>query len=390
MGNFYLDTTQWTLSWLSSAQVAIAPWTPNVQFQFAGPDAQANVTHRYYDPFDRRTPNTQYQICNHPYFNLVEELYDHEGTPFDAGGVRTYTRKFRVVATVTTLGPSMVCSCPGIPMPFAPYIPGRALENDMLARAVKISAKRMMADDYKTWIVTVEYSTAMPEGGPSPSSGTNLGWNRAGIQNNPWDEPPHLEWEPEVGTRTPTADLDQKPFVNSAGQPMYPAPAVEDGISVLVITKNARFNSLVAVRDHIERYSFVVNLNSFVGASRGSALSLPPRAVESYRGPLRYWRMTYRIKFKRRDTSWLQGLFPADTWQPKILDAGMYQIRSIWGVPDPNKELIPIFKGNTQVNYPVPLNGKGQPAAPGMEKFISFKYYPEVDFSDIILPAAKL
>lgn len=380
-----------------SGQIQNPTYIPTYDKFVNGPDAQGNITHRNWDPYNRLTPSTAINLCANNYYQSVEEIYDGEGTPFDANMVRSYVRRFRVKTKYTTMGPAAACACPGIPMPYAPYIPGRPFEWDMYARAVRISARRERAteNEFSSWIVQVDYSTQMPDGGPIPPSEIGLGFSGLGAQNKPWDEPPALEWDPETTTTTPLADKDGNPFVNSAGQPIYPAPPVEQGVAVLTIKRNWRFNSLYQSRLHVEKFSHVVNANAFVGASRGQVLSLPPKAVERYRGPLRYWEMTYRLKFKKGPQNWkgwLEHLFTHDTWQPKLLDAGMYEIKHVAGVPDPNRRLVPIFRAGVQVTQPVPLkNGRmANPTDPiSAQNWLRFRYYAEEDFTDLI-PTGKL
>lgn len=352
--------------------------------------AQGNIKNDNYDPFSYYEPASRLNLCASPYWEKIEETFSGAGTPFDAmTGVREYTRQFHVRVKVPDIGPALVCACPGVPMPYAPYIPGRRWEWDLQARAIKISAARRNPNDpadWQEWVVTVQYSTNMPPGGPI--AGMDLGWNSVGPQNSPWDEPPHLEWDPEVTTTYPLADRDGNPFLNAAGQ-MHPPPPLEDGVAVLVVTRNWRFASLEQCKEHIERYSFVVNQAPFVGAAKGKVLSLPPRATEMYRGLIRYWRMTYRLKFRPTRRQWGHDDFPDDSWQPKVLNAGQYQLKSVLGVPVPNT-LVPIYIGNQAVNYPVPLSGAGLRAEPGDENFLVYRYYDEVDFNDIILPPWKL
>jgi hypothetical protein len=378
------------IGWPYRARMVYGPYTKQAADFYAGPDAQGPMQHRTWDPGDAAVDGWRINLCAHPQFEWIEEIPPASGTPFSADMVRQFERKFRVMARYATLGPTAVCSCPGVPWPYSAYIPGRAGEYDLLARVVRISADREKATDFRAWIVTVGYSTAMPEGGPIPAGLVDLGSVLKGAQNNPWDEPPHLEWDPETETKTPLADLDQKPFRNSAGQLIYPAPVVEEGVAVLVISRNMRFTTLEACRAHIERFSYVVNFNAFLGALRGQILCLPPKAVEMYRGPLRYWRFTYRLKFKKRESAlvtWLQSIYPYDTWQPKMLDAGQFEKRESWlGFSD---ALVPIIKGGAAVNYPVPLKD-GKEAPVGTANWLNFKYYPEEDFSDLILPDSKL
>lgn len=358
-----------------------------------GPDAQGPLLHRTWDPYDRSVASWKIELCYHPIYESVQELYETEGTPFSADMARTYTRRFRVITRNPVHGPSAVCSCPGIPWPYAAYIPGRGGEYDLLARAIRISAKRESTQEHTSWIVAVEYSTAMPDGGPIPPSGINLGWSTLGAQNAPWDEPPHLEWDPDTFTRTPLTDIDGKSMENSAKQIFSNVPPLEEGVSVLIIRRNKSFKTLEEVRAHVERFSCVVNYDTFLGATRGQVFSTPPKAVERYRGPLRYWQMTYRLKFKKKENifrTWLQDVWPLDTWQPKILDAGKYEIRQGWFGDDPAGTLVPIFRAGQPVNYDVPLKD-GHPVAPGTQPtWKRFRYYPEVNFAEIFLPPSKL
>jgi hypothetical protein len=386
--------------WTDQSFLHVNPYIRDADAFYSGPDAAGNITHRTWDPGDNSFPSWNINLCNHPYFEHFQELYENEGTPFDASMVRSFSRKFRVLARSPVFGPVAVCCCPGIPAPYSPYIPGRQREYDFLARAIRISAKREVTVEHRSWIVTVDYSTSMPDGGPIPSNLIGLGWQAIGIENQPWLEPPHLEWDPETITKTPLADLDGKPFRNAAKQLIYPAPSVEEGVAVLVVSRNSKFATLEECRRHIEKFSYAVNYDVFLGASRGQVLSLPPKAVETYRGPLRFWKMTYRFKFKKQDipvTTWLQHLFPTETWQPKILNAGMYEIRSGWFGPDPSGTLVPIFRGGQPINYPVLLKEDGTAAAPTdpitEKSWLRFKYYPEVTFNDPanpIVPIGKL
>lgn len=377
-------------------------YIPDAQYYLDGPDAQPALTHRTWDPFDRLQPGGRLNLCQNSYFESIEEIFDGEGTPWSASGVRRYVRRFRVKTRFTTMQAAAVCACPGVPRPFAPYVPGRQFEWDPYARVVDISARREAAGEkeFAIWVVEVQYSTQMPDGGPIPPARVNLGMFALGAQNNPWDEPPSLEWDVDTATVTPLRDREGKLFKNTAGQLIYPAPAVEEGVAVLIINRNIKFTSLAKLRQYLEKYSFVVNLNTFVGAARGAVMSLPPKAVEVYRGPLRYWRVTHRLKFKPKADSlgnpekkWLQdvdGFGPA-SWQPKMLNAGMYEVRDGWFGPDPEGTLIPIFRGGQPVNYPVPLNEAGQQLQSGEEEhWLQFKYYEELDFQDLTLPAGKL
>ncbi len=359
------------------------------------------------DPFDNRvahvtTPTyVKLVIQNHPLFLSIEEMFDGvQGSPFDASGPRSYQRHFLIVARKNIVGPAAVCKCPGVPTPYSPYIPYRAEEYDLSARVVRITARRRGPDgDWQHWVVTVDYSSQLPPGGP-PNLLSDWGWPTvaAGWANQPWLEAPHIDFEGETTTRIPDADLDGQPYFNSVRQP-YATPVVVDAAnSVLVVTRNYQHpGTLIAVREHIDNYSMTVNLDTFVGAPPGAVRLDPVRLTEMYRGRIRYWKAVYRFRFKRRQVivpfsppdPLVGNLTQWDTWQPRILDNGMFQWRrSILGTVTKSLPPVPIMRSGHPVSYPVPLNGDGREALPnGVGKitpfYKSYREYRAVQFSSL-------
>lgn len=364
-------------------------YTPPVSSD-AGPSSQGGLFAQ-----DVFAPYSGYKIvlCGHPIFTMVEELTDDvDGTPFDASGVRTYIRRFRVTCRINFVGPSGVCQCPGIPLPFAPYIPGRAVETDLQAKAVNISTRREVAGDWRNWVVTVRYSTEMPAGG-RPAEPTQLGAFPAGTQNEPWKEPPYIRFEGEETQDTPEVDRDGKPYVNIVNQPFTPAPSFPGGMAGMVIRRNEFHATLASVLDQVELFNYVVNNVNFLNRLPGTALCKVESAEEVYRGDIRFWSFVYRIRFKKREL--LPNGEPAQVWQPRILNAGMYRWRRVLGAPIKNLQPIPIMRGAIQVTHPVPLGLDGQPLTPDADGkitpvYLDFKHYREVDLSALTLPAGKL
>lgn len=338
-------------------------------------------------------------LCGHPIFTMVEELTDDvDGTPFDAGGVRTYVRRFRVTCKINFIGPGGVCQCPGIPLPFAPYIPGRSVESDLQAKVVKISARREVAGDWKNWIVTVNYSTEMPLGG-RPDDIVQLGAFPVGTQNEPWKENPYIRFEGEETQDCPEVDLDGKAYLNIVNQPFTPPPTFPGGMAGMIIRRNERHATLESVLNRVEEFNYVVNQVNFLGRLPGMALCKVESAEEVYRGDVRYWVFVYRIRFKKH------ALFPAgkivpegettQTWQPRILNAGMYRWRKVFGAPLKNLPMVPIMRGALPVSHPVPLDLNGQPIVADADGkivpvYLKFRHYREVDLAALTLPAGKL
>lgn len=342
-----------------------------------------------------------------PYFGVAEELPDSPGagTPFSASGVRTYVRRFVVKLRKNTYGPVVACNAPGVPRPYRLYDPHPGIETDRLALCVNLSAERApgtSGDQAPIWIVTAQYSTDVPAGGPNLL--TQLGDATFGPQYYPWQELPDVEWDAEVASQAPDTDLDGTHYFNSAAMPFNPAPTFPVAIPVLVVGKN--FETFSAAQ--IKKYSFVVNNDHWLGQPPGSWLMEAPKVRVAWRGPRRYSRVTFRIKLKAvlPRTQPMQGLdefgqrveLDPTIWQPLVLDAGMYKLlkKALYAGTPLEKMHVPIYRWMTAVTQPVPLDGKGDelaPAAPGDPLpdplYLHFRQFPAEDFEPL-LPAAEI
>lgn len=302
---------------------------------------------------------------NSPYAD-VEELFDEiSGTPFNAGGARTYIRRFRVRVKKTAhateathetaiyAGPVAVCQCPGIPVPYAPYIPYRQEEWDLKALAIMIFAARENPGDHQSWIVTVTYSTEMPPGGPTYGL-TKMPWHVAGNQSNPWELPVVKEYDSETYTEYPLHDLKGRPFLDAAGRPFNPTIPVLKGDRVLTLTRNERF-----YETRLVDYDFTYNKTKFLGRDVGYAFCMGSRGQQCWLGPTEFFRVTYKILLRRKKTSVDGTVSPAFNPQ-KALNAGMYQKATLFGIAVPS--IVPIIRHGQQVSAPVllDLDGKEQ------------------------------
>ena len=174
------------------------------------------------------------------------------------------------------------------------------------------------------------------------------------------------------------------------------------GEFVLVVTRNYQHpGSLAAVKDYVERYSLAVNSDIFLGAPPGAVQLDPVKLTEMYRGRLRYWRAVYRFKFKKRVTlsSGSQpnvgNLTTWDTWQPRVLDNGMFRYRKVFGAVMKNLPPVPIMRNGHPVSFPVPLDGNGSEAARDSNGKVTaywhtFEEFEALPFSALVLPSHKL
>lgn len=326
-------------------------------------------------------------------FQDVEELFaGRTGVPFSAGAARTFVRKFRV-KTITRgefpksilMGPNAIASCPGIPKPFSPYIPYRVEEWDYNALAVNIQCDQELNDESSTWIVTVNYSTDMPPGGPTFGN-TGIGWEFSGNQVRPWDIPIVKEYDGETYTDYPISDLNGKPFIDTADRPFVSPPGVLKGDRVLTITRNELF-----FENRVEDYVYKVNKAMFINKyPPGYAFSFPPRAVQAWLGPIMYWKVTYKILLRK--ALLFANLESNSAFSPiKILNAGLYQKGNWLGVALPGT-IAPISKFGHQVTSPVLLDANGLEQktidlVTGKLKavYLSFDVYESADFDQLLL-----
>ena len=325
-------------------------------------------------------------------FTQIDELYTRTGTAFDGNNnVRTYSRQFRVMTNQIDLTPVDVCQHPALPQPWDPYRNSRGYTRDPYSRAIRSSAEREHGsnqEEWKPWVVTVEYSSEMPEGGP----GFVWGWpnNPFGEQSDPQLQRPVWYWEAETVQYPLPRDLDGRSFLNSANAPFSPPPTLPVSFPVLVVIKN----EFKWDRAKVDRYAGAVNLTTYLNMPPGSIqLVDAPRPVTLWWGGLKFYRVTYKMRFKPSQ------LFLNDdrTFQARILDAGFHRRAqiSVFGVPIPNTPT-PLLRINSQNSTPVLLDGLGQPKRPEtvgafvgqiLPVYVQFRTSGEVEFREILDPA---
>lgn len=350
---------------------------------------QGEFTGDLYGPYS----GVKLVFCDHPVFTSCEELFDSvPGTPFRASGVRDYIRRFRVTCKINFIGAAGVCQCPGLPTPYSGYVPLRVVETDLAALAVEISADRENPGDWQAWVVTVRYSTEMPQGG-RPDTVVQLGSFASGAQNEPWKEAPYIRIETEDYQVTPEVDRDGKAYTNIVNQPFTPPPSFPDGLVGLIIRRNEQHLTLDSVITQVEAYNYALNDGVFLGRQPGCWMCKVESVEEHYRGDIRYWTLVYRLRLK--PTEFLNNGELVSTWQPRILNAGLYRFRKVFGVSIKDAAIVPIMRGAVPISHPVPLDAQGQPLVPDVlgnivPVYLKFKHYRELDFTILTLPASKL
>lgn len=250
-------------------------------------------------------------------------------------GVRTYSRRYRVLSSILGENEIAVLLATGIPRLFD------SDPNDPGAYVRDISAEEDEANGFR-WIVTVEYSSQAREAPGAEAV------NPATGQRNPLAEPAIVEWD-DVEIRVPvTTDLEGVAIVNAAGQPFDPPPEVEEGITVCRIIRNeAGFDP-----DVIDDYKLTVSLHPFFGRLGRQCLMRKITARQQNGEGFRYDQVTYEIHIAKLkdDPSSPDG--KNHPWQLKLLNAGLCE--KVSGKLKPIRD-----KDGTPINQPAPLNTNG-------------------------------
>jgi hypothetical protein len=260
--------------------------------------------------------------------------------------VREYEQKYKVFTRHKLVGPNGCCYCPGLPLGYAPYNSPWGVESDPDALAVRFQAEMQEQDEgaWDVWIVTVTFSTVVPEGGvPEYPAESDTTWapgmaggkwaagipRKIGAQTRPDMVAPVVKWDEEVMHRSPPYDLGISegdplgepargpiPFQNAANIGISPAPVFDYPYSVLSVTRNEiNFN-----KSRLLSYAMAYNSDYFLDAPPGCAQFLVSRAELKFHGRTYYHRVTYRIRFTPEDV--YLPVEPDDVdYDPEVPDA---------------------------------------------------------------------
>lgn len=327
-----------------------------------------------------------------------------EGTPVSMKGVREYTKKFLLEATTKEVDPIEAVFAPGVPRQWSPYYSWNGEFTDELALMTDASARQKQDDDWGPWIVTCKYTTEIDFNREIPNdqnSGGSDPRNKNGEHNNPEFEPPEYEWTAEIENIALPVDLDGKAWLNSANEPLKPAPTIPVAFPVFNMVRN----ELKLTMDTICDYSMAINTDKFMTAPPGFALCMPIRAKQVAKGPLRYWRATYQIKFHWSlikgnnqvvQNFWNnailgvgnapQGVAAKGPFQPLVPDTGMSELRNVLENGVQVKKPFPIIPAPS---VPVMLDGAGLRAKVDAKlnriipHLLQFKAYKEKPFAQL-------
>lgn len=318
------------------------------------------------------------------FFGLTLTFDSGAGQPFSADNVREYTKKYKIGTKIKEYANCIaIVKAIGLPTPYYPYISSDGVHVDPCAFAVRIRADPLDPEDWQWWVVTVDYSTLLPEEGANFY--TQWPTNLTGPQNNPWQKRPKLRMEFEDTTEAFPFDLNGKAYVSSAGQPFTPPPTRPWKHTVLVFTRN--MPTQMVTPGIIGQYNNCTNNQTFLGQPQDCVFCNFLPGDLRYMGRIPFYEVTIRFKLETRSFQDPNSMTPGNptgnlkrrTWQPLFLDQGTEK-----KVLNPAAYLafrtVPITRGPNIVTQPVLLDGAGDELQPDADGVMRPRYIERVDF----------
>lgn len=288
-------------------------------------------------------------------------------------GGRAYSVSLRVETNSPFVGPIQVIQSLNIKMgnyyqfPMDEFNtvspPTIGTEKDQGSFINSIRARRE-SEDAKSWIVTMDFSPhdLIHEMGDENITDGSL---------NPLQRRPKVSWGSNKYQFSKAKDLDGKPFVTTAGEPLQDPPPFDEDRSLLTITRNEEtFNE-----SYIKQFRGAVNFDTF--------LDYPPNTVKC-RDIIgddewdtdygRYWVVKY--EFEIRDDSDTDG----DGFTTVIANTGFREKTSPGATPTE------VMISGKPVSEPVLLDQNGKYVPGADPHYLEFHMLPEKNFADLLIP----
>lgn len=301
------------------------------------------------------------------------ELFEGRTGRDDFTKHRTFTRVFELYTDSDADGAPTAGGYAGLPRL------GNSHPEDVAAVVVAVVPQQDGADP-RRWLVTIEYDTQpplpealQPDGGDQTEPGA--------IAENPLARKPIWKFGFQQLTETlrsaylTNADGvnigGSKPVVNSAGFMFDPGIQVEVSRPIITVTRNFPDIDTGFLIDMID----AVNKTSWKSLTPRQARCVGIEANSNWENNVFFWSITFTFALKQ------------DTWDVRVLDAGLFERIQIGDTPDgPVFQIRAILdpQGNP-VTEPVPLNGAGRRLPPGNpETYLVFSAYKQRDFNTLI------
>jgi hypothetical protein len=207
----------------------------------------------------------------------------------------------------------------------------------------------------RKWIVSVTYSSDLPDGSGSSSGGGQSPPN--------WD--PEITWDTELDQYTPEKDLSNQSIVNSAGDLFEPPPVAYRPLLTLRYTRWEVSGGGILDWSSAKAATYVnkVNKDTFIGFTPGQAFMHRIGATSHFIFGGQYWQVTYVIRFRE------------STWRLRMADRGRQFLPG--GTGDPKSFLDE--GGGKDIGW-LAANGD----ANTQPRYKSFTIYNEIDFAPLL------
>jgi hypothetical protein len=283
----------------------------------------------------------------------VDELFEGRSGNFSVSDGRKYVRKFRAFSNYAGDGPQTVLNSFFIRRG-DPYI--TITDNDPNAFAMNLSCEQEEGDQL-CWIVTVDYGWYdVNEAGGGPNQ-------------NPLNMPIDVTFGFRDYEHVVQADINNKPILNSAGDPYNPPVVINLPNQLLTVVRNeASYDSAMAYS-----YRNSINSDSFAGQSAlfAKTIAITPKNI-FHQDIGWYYQVTYEFEFLNpRNAAGTKG------WHKILLDQGYRQLDPV------TKKPVAITLKGQPITQPMLLDGNGH-LLPlnGVPYYNEFQVFVELPYSN--------
>ena len=276
----------------------------------------------------------------------VGEVYEDRSTKIGIYLKRDHTRRF-IAVTNAGEGSYAVASAAGVPAI------GSAHPEDAVALCVDVDAK-VVGSEPNVWNISCKYTNDLPEEDID--------------DDDPTSQRPVSDWSFEEMSRYASEDRDGNPILNSAGDRYEDPIEIVDSFPTLSI----KVNKLSFSAADAYAYNNSVNSDTYRGAAPGT-LRVRITASEQWNGDSAYWACNYVFRYN------------PNGWQPKILEAGLYQKVLSSRIPCYVKGVTP--HDSEAVTHPVPLDADGMQidpnTLPAAAVYTQWNVLPELPYAGL-------